>query len=183
MKFALFGCMGAALLALAACDNSASDNDFNAVAPKSDPFEVYASPWDHDSDEVQKNEFGLEWIVLNSGKECDSGAVGSEMTLAHYEGRVPNGTKFDSSFDRNEPAAFPANGVIPGWSQALGLMCPGDDWLIYVPNQLAYGPQDRGPIIKGGDDLIFRLVVIDALTASQFSEDVWSGDAFLPKED
>jgi FKBP-type peptidyl-prolyl cis-trans isomerase len=66
----------------------------------------------------------------------------------HYTGTLTNGKKFDSSRDRNEPAEFPVNGVIPGWTEALQLMAPGAKYQLAIPASLAYGeqgPPDIGP--------------------------------------
>ena len=64
----------------------------------------------------------------------------------HYTGTLIDGTKFDSSVDRGEPAEFPVGGVIPGWTEALLLMKEGDKWQLVIPSKIAYGEASQGPI-------------------------------------
>src|SRR5207248_6481349 len=78
-----------------------------------------------------------------------------EVTV-NYRGSLLNGTEFDSSYKRGQPATFPVNGVIPGWTEALGLMKPGAKWELFVPPQLAYDMQSRPPI-PPGSLLIFEV--------------------------
>ena len=140
-----------------------------------DPWSLYANPgWDHDAAEVKKTDSGLEYIVVSSGPECEGGPTGGDQAFVHYEGRLVDGTVFDSSLARGVGINFPANRVIKGWTEALGMMCPGDDWMVYLPSDIAYGdsPRPGGPI-KPGDDLIFRVILL-----AQISEEDWSGDSF-----
>lgn len=69
-----------------------------------------------------------------------------EMVQVHYEGRLPDGEVFDSSYERGEPTQFPSDGVISGWVQALAHMRVGEQWTLFIPADLGYGPQGRGPI-------------------------------------
>ncbi len=169
---------GVALLALSACGGSepksATETDTASAESGSSPWDVYASPWDHESDAVTRTDSGLEYIVLKNGSDCDEGPTESDRAIVHYEGRLIDGTVFDASFKRGEPTNFPANRVISGWTEALGLMCPGDDWLVYLPSDIAYGqsPRPGGPI-KPGDDLIFRMVLLADISASD-----WTGESF-----
>lgn len=140
-----------------------------------DPWATYASPeWDHNRDEVYRTDSGLEYIVLSAGPDCASGPTGADRAIVHYEGRLTNGEVFDSSLARAKAIDFPANGVISGWTEALALMCPGDDWLVYLPSDIAYGdnPRPGGPI-KPGDDLLFRVILLADVPA-----DDWSGKSF-----
>ena len=80
---------------------------------------------------------GLQYEVINEGngeKPADTSKV-----VAHYEGTLIDGTKFDSSYDRGEPSEFPLNQVIAGWTEALQLMTVGSKWRLYIPYNLAYG--------------------------------------------
>lgn len=105
------------------------------------------TPWNSDLPEVQKTGSGLEYVVLASGEEDGASPQGADRVVVFYEGRFDEGGGvFDSAFQRGEAAMFPANGVIPGWVEALQLMKSGDRWLVHVPGNLAYGPRGNGPI-------------------------------------
>ena len=80
---------------------------------------------------------GLQYKVLKSGEGRKPGRT--DKVRCHYEGTFPNGQKFDSSYDRNEPAVFGVNQVIAGWTEALQLMSEGSAWELYIPYNLAYG--------------------------------------------
>lgn len=89
---------------------------------------------------------GLQYEVLESGDAAGSSPAAVDSVLAHYEGRFINGDVFDSSIERGEPAQFMLNQVIPGWTEGLQLMKPGDKWRLTIPADLAYGPGGSGPI-------------------------------------
>ncbi|MAI90697.1 FKBP-type peptidyl-prolyl cis-trans isomerase [Ponticaulis sp.] len=177
-----------AALTLAACEpvggNAGSAAERMPATPADDPSDPWATyvndGWDHESDAVTKTDSGLEYIVLAAGPECETNVLNDDIALAHYEGRLTDGTVFDSSFARNQPSQFPANRVIRGWTEALGMMCPGDDWLLYLPSDIAYGdnPRPGGPIGPGAD-LIFRIVLLDEMNmTSSYDSDVWTGAAY-----
>jgi FKBP-type peptidyl-prolyl cis-trans isomerase len=100
---------------------------------------------------------GLQYKVLNAGNG-ESPKKTDEVTV-NYRGSLLNGTEFDSSYRRGQPATFPLNGVIPGWTEALGLMKPGAKWQLFVPPQLAYDMQSRPPI-PPGSLLIFEVELL-----------------------
>ena len=77
----------------------------------------------------------------------------------NYEGKLLDGTVFDSSYQRGEPAVFGVTGLIPAWTEALQLMRPGDEWELYAPAELAYGDQGAGPI-PPGSVLQFKIELI-----------------------
>jgi FKBP-type peptidyl-prolyl cis-trans isomerase FklB len=87
---------------------------------------------------------GLQYEVLSTGSGEKPTADSTVRT--HYHGTLIDGTVFDSSYDRGEPAEFPVNGVISGWTEALQLMNAGSKWRLYVPSELAYGEQGVGSI-------------------------------------
>ena len=78
----------------------------------------------------------------------------------HYEGKLVDGTKFDSSYDRGEPAVFPVQGVIDGWTQVLQLMKVGDQWEIVIPSELAYGKRGSPPAIGPDSVLVFNIELL-----------------------
>ncbi len=102
-------------------------------------------------------ESGLQYQVLTEG-EGDSPGPTSTVTT-HYEGKLIDGTVFDSSIERGEPTSFPLNRVIPGWTEALQLMKPGSKWRLFIPSQLAYGERATGSI-PANSTLIFEVELI-----------------------
>ena len=101
---------------------------------------------------------GLQYEIINGG-------TGPKPTLednvtTHYHGTLIDGTVFDSSVDRGEPASFPVGGVIKGWTEALQLMSVGSKWKLYVPYDLAYGERGAGAQIGPYSTLIFEVELI-----------------------
>lgn len=96
--------------------------------------------------EVTELPSGLQYEILVEGKGAIPSA--SSTVTTHYHGTLIDGTVFDSSVQRNQPASFPVNGVIQGWVEALQLMPVGSKWKLFVPSELAYGanPHPGGPI-------------------------------------
>jgi FKBP-type peptidyl-prolyl cis-trans isomerase FklB len=82
------------------------------------------------------------------------------VVTAHYKGTLIDGTEFDSSYARGEPAQFPVNGVIPGWSEVLQLMKVGSKWQVWIPAELAYGEQGVGQRIEPNAMLIFEIELV-----------------------
>ena len=85
--------------------------------------------------------------------------MGDTVTV-NYRGTLVDGTQFDSSYDRGEPATFPLTGVIPGWTEALQLMKKGSKWMLYIPPDLAYGDRGAGNRIPPNSTLIFEVELI-----------------------
>ena len=100
---------------------------------------------------------GLQYKVIKEGTGKTPKATDTVVT--QYKGTLINGTEFDSSYRRNEPATFPVNGVIRGWTEALQLMKEGSKWEIVVPPELAYGEQGAGPIGPNAT-LIFEVELV-----------------------
>ena len=100
---------------------------------------------------------GLQYKVIKEGTGKTPKATDTVVT--QYRGTLVNGTEFDSSYKRNEPATFPVNGVIKGWTEALQLMKEGSKWQIVVPPELAYGEQGAGPIGPNAT-LIFEIELV-----------------------
>jgi FKBP-type peptidyl-prolyl cis-trans isomerase len=113
---------------------------------------------------------GLQYKVIREGKGATPTA--GDAVTTHYRGTFLDGTEFDSSYRRNEPATFPVKGVIKGWTEALQLMKVGDKWQLYVPSDLAYGPQGRDEIPPNAT-LIFDIELLDVKPAA--------ADGTLPK--
>ena len=101
---------------------------------------------------------GLQYEVIKDGSGESPKATSTVTT--HYAGTLVDGTEFDSSIKRGEPATFAVNGVIKGWTEALQLMKPGAKWKLYVPSDLAYGDAGSPPTIGPGETLIFEVELI-----------------------
>ena len=104
-------------------------------------------------------ESGLQYEVLAEGDGINMPKLEDNVTT-HYHGTLMDGTVFDSSVDRGEPASFPVNGVIKGWTEALQLMSVGSKWKLYVPYDLAYGDRGAGPQIGPYSTLVFEVELI-----------------------
>lgn len=110
-------------------------------------------------DEVTTTDSGLQYEVLEAGDGATPSATSTVVT--HYHGSLVDGTVFDSSVERGEPAEFGVNQVIPGWTEALQLMSVGDKWRIACPPHLAYGEQGAGDSIPPNTALVFEIHLID----------------------
>lgn len=121
------------------------------------------TPWDSAAEGVQKTESGLEYVVLEAGPEDGSHPTTANRVSVYYEGRLAEtGETFDSAYARGEPIEFGVTQVIPGWTEALQLMRPGDRWMVYLPADIAYGASGR-PGIPPNSDLIFEVQLVDVL--------------------
>jgi len=102
---------------------------------------------------------GVQYKVIKEG----NGPIPTDSSTVkvNYEGRLIDGTVFDSSYTRGEAATFPANRVIKGWTEALCHMPAGSEWEIYIPQELAYGEREQGKDIKPFSALIFKLELLE----------------------
>jgi FKBP-type peptidyl-prolyl cis-trans isomerase FklB len=107
---------------------------------------------------VVVTESGLQYKILEIG-EGDSPGL-ADVATVHYRGTLIDGTQFDSSYDRGQPATFPVGGVIAGWTEALQLMKPGAKWQIVIPAGLAYGERGAGKDIGPNSTLLFDVELI-----------------------
>ena len=115
-------------------------------------------------DGVKTTASGLQYKVMKDGagaqpKETDTVTV-------NYRGTLINGTEFDSSYKRGQPATFPVNGVIKGWTEALQLMKPGSKYQLFIPADLAYGARAVGPDITPNSALIFEVELLEVKPAA-----------------
>lgn len=108
--------------------------------------------------EIKTTASGLQYEVLKEGSGETPKAT--DQVTVNYRGTLTDGTVFDSSYDRGEPATFPVNGVIPGWVEALQLMKPGAKYKIYLPSALAYGERGAGGDIGPNQALVFEVELI-----------------------
>jgi len=103
---------------------------------------------------------GLQYYVIAEGSGTESPGPDSVVSV-HYRGKLTDGFEFDSSYKRNQPATFPVNGVIRGWTEALQLMRVGDKWELTIPPNLGYGSQGAGSTIPPDATLIFEVELLE----------------------
>jgi FKBP-type peptidyl-prolyl cis-trans isomerase FklB len=101
---------------------------------------------------------GLQYKVLKAGTGNTPKAT--DKVKVNYQGKLIDGTEFDSSYKRGEPAVFQVDKVIAGWTEALQLMKEGSKWEVYIPSNLAYGERGGGPVIGPNATLIFEIELI-----------------------
>ena len=106
---------------------------------------------------VKVTESGLQYLVLKEGNGVKPGP--NDAVTVHYTGRLIDGTVFDSSVERGEPATFAVGQVIPGWVDGPQRMREGAAWRLFIPSNLAYGPHGTGPI-QPNSTLIFDVQLI-----------------------
>jgi len=109
---------------------------------------------------------GLQYKILKEGSGESPKAT--DVVTVNYEGTFPNGQVFDSSYARGKPSSFPVNAVIPGWTEALMLMKPGAEWMLYIPSDLAYGDHGQGPIAPN-QALVFKVQLISVQSGAKTS--------------
>lgn len=106
---------------------------------------------------------GLQYEVINEGK-AGKNATLNDQVKCHYEGTLIDGTLFDSSIKRGQPAVFGVGQVIPGWVEALQLMPEGAKWKLYIPSSLGYGAQGAGEMIPPHSTLVFEVELLEILS-------------------
>ncbi len=105
---------------------------------------------------------GLQYKIVSSGPANGLKPHINDEVKVNYEGKLIDGTVFDSSYERGQPAAMELKGLVKSWQEALVKMKPGDVWMLYVPPELGYGAEGQGPIPPGAA-LIFKIELIDFL--------------------
>lgn len=111
--------------------------------------------------EVKTTPSGLQYEVIDEGAGPKPSAT--DRVMVHYTGTLIDGTVFDSSVERGEPATFGVNQVIPGWVEALQMMNEGAKWRLFIPSNLAYGPNGAGGAIGPDSTLIFDVELLKVL--------------------
>lgn len=104
---------------------------------------------------------GLQYEVMKEGE--GEIPTATDQVKCHYHGTLIDGTVFDSSVQRNQPAVFPVNGVIQGWVEALQLMSVGSKWKLFIPSELAYGPRGAGGAIGPNSALVFEVELLEIM--------------------
>ena len=108
---------------------------------------------------VTETASGIQYSVISAGEGTSPSA--SDTVVVHYKGSLIDGTEFDSSYSRGEPATFPVSGVIPGWQELLQLMKPGDKWSVVIPPDQAYGERGAGSKIGPNETLLFDIELLE----------------------
>jgi FKBP-type peptidyl-prolyl cis-trans isomerase len=130
----------------------------NALAPKNKEEGEKFLAANKDKEGVKTTASGLQYKVIKAG--TGKAPQATDVVRTHYRGTLIDGTEFDSSYRRNEPATFPVNGVIPGWTEALQLMPVGSKWQLFVPSKLGYGESGAGETIGPNATLIFEVELL-----------------------
>lgn len=113
-------------------------------------------------DEVNVTPSGLQYEIIAAGTGAKPQLTATVRT--HYHGTLIDGSVFDSSYERGQPAEFPVNGVIAGWTEALQMMTVGSKWRLYLPHNLAYGEQGAGGAIGPYASLVFDVELLDIIS-------------------
>lgn len=153
MRFAWVSAVAAVVL-LASCGRGGDAAPSGEEALKAAQFFLESNAR---KDGVQTLPSGLQYEVVQSGPVGGVSPDRNDLVRVDYEGKLTDGTIFDSSFGRGAPAVFTPEEVVPGWTEALQRMKVGDEWILYVPPALGYGEQGAPPRIPGNSVLIFRL--------------------------
>ncbi|MFT5320299.1 MAG: FKBP-type peptidyl-prolyl cis-trans isomerase FklB [Pseudohongiellaceae bacterium] len=111
--------------------------------------------------EVTSTASGLQYEVLEQGAAGGSMPSETDTVTVHYHGTLIDGTVFDSSVERGQPASFPLNGVIAGWTEGVQLMKVGDKFRFFIPPELAYGANGAGALIGPNATLIFDVELLE----------------------
>lgn len=153
----------AAVLALAGCNKGGGDP---AEMAKSAAEAKAFMATNATAEGVQTLPSGVQYKIVRSGPATGLKPGPQDEVKVHYEGKLVSGEVFDSSYDRGQPAAMPLPALIPAWKEALQLMRPGDEWILFVPPEMGYGEEGAGGgEIPGNSVLIFRIELIDVLPA------------------
>jgi FKBP-type peptidyl-prolyl cis-trans isomerase len=127
---------------------------------------------------VRTTASGLQYEIIREGRGASP--RGSDLVTVHYKGTLVDGTTFDSSYSRGEPATFRVNQVIQGWQEALQLMRPGGKFKVYIPPSLAYGDRGATDAIGPNQALIFE---IDLLSVGEYSRSSSNDGSSLDEEE
>jgi peptidylprolyl isomerase/FKBP-type peptidyl-prolyl cis-trans isomerase FklB len=159
MRRVLFAAGLAVALSLAACDRSQSAPAASAPTGEAKAF------LDRNAREegVKTTASGLQYKVVRSGPADGVRPKEGDEVKVHYQGSLIDGTVFDSSYQQGVPAIFEVGQLVDGWNEALQLMKPGDEFLLYVPPNLAYGEEGAGGVIPPNAVLVFRMELLDVL--------------------
>ena len=155
----LFAVLAALSLPLAACEKGTDPKVAAATLSAGEAFLAKNKT----APGVVTLQDGLQYKIVTSGPATGKSPKVRDEVKVHYEGKLLDGTVFDSSFERGAPATMALGRLIPAWIEVMQKMRPGDEWTIWTPASQAYGGQDRGPI-PANSVLEFRIQLLDFLT-------------------
>ncbi|MFC7377218.1 FKBP-type peptidyl-prolyl cis-trans isomerase [Brevundimonas sp. GCM10030266] len=148
----------AMIAALAACNRGPETGNAEAEANLKAGQEFLAKNAKEEG--IQTLPGGIQYKVVRSGPPGGESPDGNDLVRVDYEGSLTDGTVFDSSYERGQPAVFTLDSVIPGWSEAVQQMKVGDEWIVFVPADKGYGERSS-PEIPANSVLVFRLKLLD----------------------
>jgi peptidylprolyl isomerase/FKBP-type peptidyl-prolyl cis-trans isomerase FklB len=151
----------AAALALSACHAHSQTQAADGATPKSD---AYMAKIEKDTGVIALPSGVAYKVVKSAPAGAPAPKVGDEVKV-NYEGTLPDGTVFDSSYKTGEPVVFPVGGLIPAWNEILPKMHVGDTWILYVPPSQGYGPEGKGPI-PPDTVMVFKLELLGVLPSA-----------------
>ena len=143
----------AVLLSLAACDK----------APEVRTEDKAFLEQNRKQPGVKVTNSGLQYKVLRAAPPGAPRAKRGDTVKVHYEGTLTDGTVFDSSYQQGVPAVFQVGDLVEGWNEVLQLMRAGDEWIVVLPPELAYGEAGAPPVIPPNSVLVFRMELLDVL--------------------
>jgi len=149
----------AAVLALGACGQKAAPEVDQVAAENARAAEFFMKS-NARAEGVVTLPSGVQYKVIKSGPAGGETPDSNDLVRVDYEGTLLDGTVFDSSFRKGQPAVFPVDEVVPGWTDALQHMRVGDEWYVYLPPRLGYGETGQGEI-PPNSVLVFRLKLLD----------------------
>lgn len=154
-----------AALALAACNRGGPAADPAQLAKSAAEAKAFMAT-NAKAPGIQTLPSGVQYKIVRSGPATGLKPGAEDEVKVHYEGKLVSGKVFDSSYERGQPAAMPLPALIPAWKEALQLMRPGDEWMLFVPPAMGYGEEGAGGgEIPPNSVLIFRIELIDVLPA------------------
>lgn len=159
MKSSILSIAALGALSLAACKKPEAPAAESAAESAPAPAEEKAAPAAPATDGPTTTASGLKYWVLKKGDGSVSPKATDTVTV-HYHGTLLNGTVFDSSVERGQPASFPLNQVIAGWTEGLQLMKQGDKFKFEIPANLAYGERSPSPTIPPNSTLVFEVELL-----------------------
>ena len=147
----------AALVMLAACQQSES-----VAAPSAEEAQAFMAA-NKAEEGVVTTASGLQYRIVRAGPKDRPTAKEGDEVKVHYEGKLLDGRVFDSSYQQGAPAVFTVGQLVEGWNEALQLMRPGDEMILWVPPELGYGEEGAPPDIPPNSVLEFRMEMVDVL--------------------
>ncbi|QDU35750.1 FKBP-type 22 kDa peptidyl-prolyl cis-trans isomerase [Maioricimonas rarisocia] len=159
------GCGLMGLMTLASCTNSQMADNApvvpTAAATEETTPDADEEPATENAGEFKTTDSGLKYRILEEG--TGTKPTSADTVKCHYRGWLDDGTEFDSSYQRGEPATFPLGGVIPGWTEGLQLVSEGGKIELEIPSELGYGQRGAPPVIPPGATLHFEVELLEVL--------------------